>query len=863
MLKRIFFFVVAGLFVTLIFTHLASGVSASSDPVGPWIPVTVLPYALANHVSFASHANLYVIGGSTSFVRSDSIFSPITPKGEVTGWDTSILPHLATETFWHSVAKKDNNVYIIGGAIWPGGKVNSVGSIFVGHIGNDGIIPEWIQLGEFPDGVRLAQGAAAVVGNRLYFSGGGTWSGGGNPILSNKVYMAPINGDGSLGAWSTVRQLPTNLIGHSMIASKNRLVIIGGAVDTNWGGITRVISAQVNGDGSLGEWTDLPPLLQGVRAAMVAKTDDYVILAGGVSFDWRGVYYSPINTDGTLGVWSKSASSLPLSTCCASAAMWNSKMYITGRHDGVNYFDTVVMAEIGSASKLPIILVPGMGGSWNYEALVHKKNVANEDWSLFPFLTLYDGLIKSLEDAGYTKGKDLFIYAYDWRKSISENGVALCQFIDQFDKVKVVGHSMGGLVGRVCAQSSEGNRIEQLITVGSPHLGVSKVYRIWEGADFSEFAGWESIAVKIILGIWREGFDSSTQTIRSTVPSVLNLFPVWDFLKKGTKTVPISGMKWKNNFIPALNPGLPGILSRLSTVSGSELDTTRYYRIISRLPTDLILGKWEDGRPVGQENDSGDKTVLLNSSQMTGGTKNITIPGNDHGEILSKSAGQQQILQLLGLEQPGYDVIPVKWVKTVIVTVASPVDFSVTDPAGVRYDPRDGLVIVDEAPDGNYQVELTAIDPGKYTVHFGRVGDNDWAWETAEGRFEEPGQKKDWLFDVDFSQTSLGAKPLDSALARVNTLVKEIKISQLGKLKKTALLADLLTIELFTKNLKGRGVKITEVKTVFMLIDVSVNRMKSGWLGKGIREELKELIITQLRLTKADIEQELSDRGLW
>ena len=322
-------------------------------------------------------------------------------------------------------------------------------------------------------------------------------------------------------------------------------------------------------------------------------------------------------------------------------------------------------------------------------------------------------------------------------------------------------------------------------------------------------------------------------------------------------------MKWKNNFIPALNPGLPGILSRLSTVSGSELDTTRYYRIISRLPTDLILGKWEDGRPVGQENDSGDKTVLLNSSQMTGGTKNITIPGNDHGEILSKSAGQQQILQLLGLEQPGYDVIPVKWVKTVIVTVASPVDFSVTDPAGVRYDPRDGLVIVDEAPDGNYQVELTAIDPGKYTVHFGRVGDNDWAWETAEGRFEEPGQKKDWLFDVDFSQTSLGAKPLDSALARVNTLVKEIKISQLGKLKKTALLADLLTIELFTKNLKGRGVKITEVKTVFMLIDVSVNRMKSGWLGKGIREELKELIITQLRLTKADIEQELSDRGLW
>src|SRR3989344_1968056 len=707
-------------FLLISIIRAATVVLAFTDPVGAWTSVRTLPRQTANHPSFVINGNLFVLGGAIPLgdPRTTVLSASINDgDGSLSVWRNEL--NMLYAVIWHAAAPKDRTVYVLGGAeeLYPGSP-SSVNTVFKGTISIGGNISSWQSLNSIP--ARLAQGAAAVVGNRLYFSGGGTWSGGGNPILSNKVYMAPINGDGSLGAWSTVRQLPTNLIGHSMIASKNRLVIIGGAVDTNWGGITRVISAQVNGDGSLGEWTDLPPLLQGVRAAMVAKTDDYVILAGGVSFDWRGVYYSPINTDGTLGVWSKSASSLPLSTCCASAAMWNGRMYITGQHDGVNYFDTVVMAEIESASKVPIILVPGMGGSWNYEAMVHKKDVPNEQWGIFPFLTLYDGLIKSLKDAGYTKGEDLFVYAYDWRKNVSENGTALCQFIDKF--------------------------------------------------------------------------DTSTQTVRGTVPSLLNLFPVWDFLKKGTKILPVSGMKWKNNFIPALNPGLPGILSRLSTVSGSELDTTRYYRIISRLPTDLILGKWEDGRPVGQENDSGDKTVLLNSSQMTGGTKNITIPGNDHGEILSKSAGQQQILQLLGLEQPGYDVIPVKWVKTVIVTVASPVDFSVTDPAGVRYDPRDGLVIVDEAPDGNYQVELTAIDPGKYTVHFGRVGDNDWAWETAEGRFEEPGQKKDWLFDVDFSQTSLGAKPLDSALARVNTLVKEIKISQLGKLKKTALLADLLTI---------------------------------------------------------------------
>lgn len=71
------------------------------------------------------------------------------------------------------------------------------------------------------------------------------------------------------------------------------------------------------------------------------------------------------------------------------------------------------------------------------------------------------------------KGFDADFFHYDWRKGIAESGKALSEFIaSQKGKVRLVAHSMGGLVSRVALthkQASE--RIEQLIMLGTPNFG--------------------------------------------------------------------------------------------------------------------------------------------------------------------------------------------------------------------------------------------------------------------------------------------------------------------------------------------------------------------------------------------------------
>jgi PGAP1-like protein len=75
----------------------------------------------------------------------------------------------------------------------------------------------------------------------------------------------------------------------------------------------------------------------------------------------------------------------------------------------------------------------------------------------------------ALEAAGLT----VRFFAYDWRRDLAETGAELAACIENETArhIHVVGHSMGGLLGRVAMQASSGSRITQLITLGTPHSG--------------------------------------------------------------------------------------------------------------------------------------------------------------------------------------------------------------------------------------------------------------------------------------------------------------------------------------------------------------------------------------------------------
>lgn len=90
-----------------------------------------------------------------------------------------------------------------------------------------------------------------------------------------------------------------------------------------------------------------------------------------------------------------------------------------------------------------------------------------------PVLYSYLALKFALQIAGYA----VRYFDYDWRRDVQELGARLATRIQTQiaarpdHPISVVGHSMGGLVGRAALLTESGARVQQLITLGTPHDG--------------------------------------------------------------------------------------------------------------------------------------------------------------------------------------------------------------------------------------------------------------------------------------------------------------------------------------------------------------------------------------------------------
>jgi len=94
---------------------------------------------------------------------------------------------------------------------------------------------------------------------------------------------------------------------------------------------------------------------------------------------------------------------------------------------------------------------------------------------------------------------NLFVFAYDWRKSNEDNAQALKDYVGcvrQFypdGKVNILAHSMGGLVARrYIIDNPETHNVNRLITIGSPWLGAPKAIYALETGD----AGFSSLQIQ-------------------------------------------------------------------------------------------------------------------------------------------------------------------------------------------------------------------------------------------------------------------------------------------------------------------------------------------------------------------------------
>lgn len=326
-----------------------------------------------------------MVGGANSEVVPENISALTNSNGTLQPWVASSVP--SPTIYWHSSVLYQNYVYLLGGTTYPPG--NSVNTVYVGAITN-GTISNWTALNSLP--VSLSLSSAVVVGNTIYVAGGQTFVDGNNGQPFNQaIYAATINSDGTIGSWTQVGLLPTALTGFGMISSGNNLIIMGG-LDSNGNYYTNTYTAPINSDGTVGTWTATTPLPVALYRSNYTVNQGIVYAAGGDlgnGNDSNNVYYSTINSNGTLGTWNQSATTLPQSMCCGTLSALNGYLYLIGGYSpSAGYLNTVYYSQANTPTTTT--LTPSQTSY-----ILHNSQNANEGASTYMELT-YEGKGRAL-----------------------------------------------------------------------------------------------------------------------------------------------------------------------------------------------------------------------------------------------------------------------------------------------------------------------------------------------------------------------------------------------------------------------------------------------------------------------------------
>lgn len=282
--------------------YLAGGTPATSDVLvttigddgtpGPFLSTTSMRTARSAHGMAVWNGYLYVAGGTTNWPWPSggcdiaSVESArIQADGTVGPWaDGPPLP--ATRSAFGMLAY-GGFLYVVGGLDTP---TSLTDSVLFSRINDDGTLAGWTSTTRLPaawGGMGLA-----AQGNSLYVVCGST---GGS--ATNRVLRATILADGSLGAWSDTSPLTGAAREYNAaFAMKGRVYVIGG--ENAGQPIREASSAPVQADGSLGAWAAEPPLLAARWSPAATAWNGCLYAFGGYgggdlrSTEWRKVSHA-------------------------------------------------------------------------------------------------------------------------------------------------------------------------------------------------------------------------------------------------------------------------------------------------------------------------------------------------------------------------------------------------------------------------------------------------------------------------------------------------------------------------------------------------------------------------------------------
>lgn len=176
----------------------------------------------------------------------------INVDGSLGNWQNTVA--LPEPIYSHAAVTSNDGrfLYVLGG--WNGSAC--VSAVRRTTIGADGSLSGWISVTSLPE--VLAQHAAVVVGNRIYVIGGQN-----STAVHNKVYMTTILADGTLSGWTSITALPQALDRLSAVAFNGFFYVTGGS-SSNSTALDTVYYSRINSNGTLAGWQTVANCLRRV-----------------------------------------------------------------------------------------------------------------------------------------------------------------------------------------------------------------------------------------------------------------------------------------------------------------------------------------------------------------------------------------------------------------------------------------------------------------------------------------------------------------------------------------------------------------------------------------------------------------------
>ncbi len=226
------------------------------------------------------------------------------PAADITGWTAlGVDASPAVKTSYALAAVTKNFAYVAGGYDGTGG----TSGIYAAAIASDGTLGAWSKVGDLP--VACWRTEFVQIKNRLHFFGGQTALSG--AAFSAATYSAPINTDGTLGAFVSGPPLAAGRGAFTTAINGNYIYVFGGLQLTS-SATDSVVRAPLNQNGTIGNWENATALPNRLSDSILFDTGSRIYIVGGFNGSiQRLAYWATKNADGSLGPWNTIASFLP------------------------------------------------------------------------------------------------------------------------------------------------------------------------------------------------------------------------------------------------------------------------------------------------------------------------------------------------------------------------------------------------------------------------------------------------------------------------------------------------------------------------------------------------------------------------